>query len=188
MLYSELAVALGVHLDPFCDVLYTNLLRMGSLTKKITAQHSQTTVDTIISHVSAQPRTVLPMIWNCIQDKSVQMRQYALGHIQVYLDTHGARAKHAIESTGGVDLLEKAVKKTLGDPNPKVREDARKIFWVFEAIWPDRGAVILQALDATARKQLERACPNPNNLAALSTTETPKAKKSSVAGRPMLAI
>lgn len=154
---------------------------MGSLTKKITAQQTQAAVDTIISHVSAQPRTMLPMIWNCIQDKSVQMRQYALAHIQVYLDVHGARTKHAIESTGGVDLLEKAIKKALGDPNPKVREDARKIFWVFEAIWPDRGAVILQALDPTARKQLERACPNPNNLTALSTAETPKAKKSSVA-------
>ncbi|TFY58933.1 hypothetical protein EVJ58_g6102 [Rhodofomes roseus] len=181
LLYQELALALGADLDPSCDVLYTNLLRMGSLTKKITSQQSQTTVDMIIPHTSAQPRMVIPMLWNCVQDKSIQMRQYALGHIHVYLDVHGARAKHAIESTGGVDLLEKSVKKALGDPNPKVREDARKIFWVFEAIWPDRGAAILHALDSVARKQLEKACPNPNAVATIAAPETPKPKKSSVA-------
>ncbi|KAH9938409.1 clasp N terminal-domain-containing protein [Fomitopsis serialis] len=181
MLYSELAVALGADLDPCCEVLYLNLLRMGSLTKKITAQHSQDTADTIMAHVSAQPRFVIPTLWNCMQDKSVQMRHYALGHVQVYLDVHGARAKHAIESSGGVDHLEKTIKKGLGDPNPKVRDNARKAFWAFESIWSEKGAAILNTLDSTARKQVERACPNPHAVAALSTTETPKPKKSSVA-------
>ncbi|KZT72610.1 hypothetical protein DAEQUDRAFT_722772 [Daedalea quercina L-15889] len=181
LLYSELAIALGADLDPFCDVLLTNLLRMGSLTKKITAQQSQTTADNIITHTTAQPRMIIPLLSNCAQDKSTQMRQYALGHIQVYLDANGARAKHAIESTGGVELIDKSIRKALGDPNPKVREDGRKTFWVFEGIWSDRGAAILHTLDSTARKQVEKSCPNPNGVAALPTLETPKPKKTSIA-------
>src|SRR5215471_17482791 len=160
-LYSELAEALGPALDSFCDMLLTNLLKMAGYTKKIAAQQSQISVTTIITHCSAQPRVTLPLLWSTLQEKTVQARAFAVGHIKTYLEVHGARSKHLIETTGGQDLLEKSVKKALADANPTVRESARVCFWVFNGIWRERGLVVLDSLDNVARKQLEKVCPNP---------------------------
>lgn len=104
-----------------------------------------------------------------------------VAHFKQYIEVHGHRSKAAIESSGGLDILEKSMKKALADPNPAVRVNARVCFWVFEDVWHERGLVILESLDATARKQLEKACPNPAAAAALPPV-TPKAtKKTSVA-------
>ncbi|KAI0959785.1 hypothetical protein AcW1_004513 [Taiwanofungus camphoratus] len=180
-LYSELAIALGSALDPFSDVLLTHLIRMASLTKKITAQHSQATVTTIMLHTTAPSRLVLPLLWNTLQDKAIQTRVYVVGHVKTYLEVHCTRSKHAIESTGNLEILEKCIRKALGDPNAGVRDSARQVFWAFDGVWSDRGKAILDSLDTVARKQLEKACPNPEALASLPVTVTPKAKKSSVA-------
>ena len=181
-LYSELAIALGPALDPFCDLLYTNLLKMASLTKKITAQISQATVTTLIQNTSAQPKHTLSLLWSAVQDKSMQARQYAMGHVKTYLEVHGARATHAIEAAGGVDALEKIIKKALADPSPGVRDIGRQVFWVFQGFWAERGSAILQSLDSSSRKQLEKACPNPTALTSMpSATTPPRTKKSSVA-------
>ncbi|KAI9001213.1 clasp N terminal-domain-containing protein [Trametes punicea] len=180
-LYSELAIALGTAMDPFCELLFTNLLRMANLTKKITAQTSQATVTTLIQHTSAHPKLIIPLLWNVLQDKAIQTRQYAVGHVKTYLEVHGTRATHAIEASGGADLLEKFVKRALGDPNAGVRDNARQLFWLFQGIWSERGAAIMQSLDMTSRKQLEKACPSPERLASVPTAASPKAKKSSVA-------
>ncbi|KAI0721862.1 clasp N terminal-domain-containing protein [Cerioporus squamosus] len=181
-LYSELAIALGPALDPSLDLLYTNLLRLANLTKKIAAQTSQATVTVLIQHASAPPKLIIPLLWNTLQDKAINTRQYAIGHVKTYLEVHGVRYMHSIEATGGIDLLEKIVKKALGDANAGVRDNARQMFWIFQKIWPDRGAAILQSLDSVSRKQLEKACPNPDALATLpSAGSPPKTKKSSVA-------
>ncbi|KAF7301458.1 hypothetical protein MIND_00711100 [Mycena indigotica] len=181
-LYVELVAALGSALDPFSDLLFTNLLKMAGYTKKLTAQHSQAAVTSLIEQTSTPPRILLPLIWTCIQDKTVQTRSYAIIHLKQYLELHGQRSKHGIESSGGLDILEKSLKKTLGDANPGVKESARLCFWVFDGIWRDRGLLILGSLDASARKQLEKACPNPDVAAQVLPPTTPKpAKKSSVA-------
>ncbi|KAF9468966.1 clasp N terminal-domain-containing protein [Collybia nuda] len=181
-LYSEMALALGTSLDPFCDTLVTNLLKMAGFTKKIAAQQSQASVTTIIINSSAQPRLFLPLFWNTLQEKTVQARAFVVAHLKIYLETHGHRSRNAIETSGGLETLEKSLKKALGDPNPAVRENARVLFWVYEDVWPDRGLAILETLDPLARKQVEKICPRPELISALPPT-TPKNtnKKSSVA-------
>ncbi|KAF8845660.1 hypothetical protein BDN67DRAFT_993328 [Paxillus ammoniavirescens] len=179
-LYVELAAALGPGIDQFCEPLFTNLLRMAGFTKKITAQQSQQSLSVIIRHASAHPRTFLPLLWNTLQEKTVQSRTYAVGHIKQYIEVHGHRSRSYIESAGGLEFLEKSVKKALGDPNPSVRESARGAFWAFDGVWHDRAVVIIESLDPTARKQLENACPNPIAISDLPPT-TPSTKKSSVA-------
>ena len=111
----------------------------------------------------------------------MQARAFAVGHVKTFVDCHGLRSKNSIDSTGGVDLLEKCVRKGLADPNPGVREKARISFWSFESIWKDRGRAILEGLDATARKQLQNACPVPLEEVDLPLPSTPASKKSSVA-------
>ena len=164
-----------------CDTLYHNLLNMASLTKKIIAQQSQATVTALLSHASAQPRLVVPILWNILQDKAPQARTFAMGHVKTFLQVHGISSRHTIESSGSVDTLEKCVKKGLSDPNPSVREAARKAFWAFEGSWRDRARIILDASDATSRKQLEKVCPNPAVLSTFAAPTTPMVKKSSVA-------
>ncbi|KAF8592524.1 hypothetical protein K439DRAFT_1400409 [Ramaria rubella] len=180
-LYNDLAVSLGSRLDPFVETLLTRLLRMAGFTKKIIATHSQDVVDSILINTSCHPRQSLPLLWACTQEKTVQARAFAVGHVKTFVDCHGLRSKHVIDSTGGVDLLEKCVRKGLADPNPGVREKARGSFWSFEGIWKDRGLTILESLDASARKQLQNACPVPLEHLAVSKPSTPANKKSSVA-------
>ena len=154
---------------------------MANLTKKIIAQQSQATITLIISNTSAQPRVLLPLLWNMTQDKAVQVRQYGINHMKTFLEVNGARAKHLIESGGGLDHIDKSIKKSLSDPNPGVKEVARQVFWLYHAVWKDKARVIMAALDATSRKQLERACPDPSALGDSQVPATPQVKKSSVA-------
>ncbi|KAH9077438.1 clasp N terminal-domain-containing protein [Lactarius deliciosus] len=179
-LYNELAVTLGTALDPYVDVLFSNLLRMAGFTKKIVAQTTQSTVGIIITNTSPQPRTVFPIFWSGLQDKTPQGRAYAIEHVKTYLDVHGPRAKNAVEASGVFDTLERCIRKALSDPNAGVRQNARATFWTFEGLWKERGRVILEAQEGTNRKQLERACPNQQGLPDVQPT-TPTAKKSSVA-------
>ncbi|KAG9219191.1 hypothetical protein CCMSSC00406_0001601 [Pleurotus cornucopiae] len=179
LLYSELAAALEHVLDPFCELLLTNLLKMSSVTKKLTAQQSQASVTTILTKTSAQPRLVLPLLWNTLQEKNVQARGYAIEHFKTYLEVHAQRAKVAIEASGSADILEKAMKKGLVDQNPAVRDKARLCFWQFYEVWKDRGVIILDKLDMTARKQLEKVCPVPDAVQLITPVTT--VKKSSVA-------
>jgi CLIP-associating protein 1/2 len=87
------------------------------------------------------------------------------------------------DSAGSLEILEKSLKGALTDPNPSVRETARGAFWAIEGVWHDRATMILESLDLTARKQLEKTCPNPEAIASLplTTPTTPSVKKSSVA-------
>ncbi|KAF8520121.1 clasp N terminal-domain-containing protein [Gautieria morchelliformis] len=180
-LYSDLAVSLASGLDPFAETLLIPLLRMAGFTKKIIASQTQDVVDAILIHTSCPPRQTLPLLWASVQDKTVQARAFAAGHVKTYLHCHGMRSKHSIESTGGIDMLDKCVRRGLADPNPGVREKARASFWSFEAIWKERGLSILESLDAAARKQLQNVCPVPLEELGLPKHSTPANKKTSVA-------
>ncbi|KAL0949584.1 hypothetical protein HGRIS_009633 [Hohenbuehelia grisea] len=179
-LYCELATELEAGIDPFTELMLTNLLRMASFTKRITAQQSQISVEAIIRKGSSQPRIILPLLWNTVQDKNAQARTFGIGHVQTYLEVHAQRARNAIEASGGLEILEKALKKSIVDPNPGVKEKARKCFWPFDEVWHDRALGILEKLDSMARRQVEKACPNPGAIPALPPS-TPSVKKSSVA-------
>ncbi|KZO89873.1 ARM repeat-containing protein [Calocera viscosa TUFC12733] len=163
-LYATLAATLRQSFDPFLDVVFLPLLRMSSLTKKIVAQLSQATLTTVIENTSPHARLMLPYLFDAIGEKNVQTRQYALTHVRTWLSVHGrSPIEHFV---GGVDGLEKAVRRGLGDQNPMVRDEGRKLFWTFEKLWPDRARPIMDSLDATARRGLERA--NPRNAAPVS--------------------
>jgi len=152
---------------------------MAGFTKKIVAQTSQATVDIIFTNTSPQPRIIIPLFWIGLQEKPPQARSSVIEHVKTYLDLHGPRAKTAVEAVGLFDTLEKCVKKSLADANAGVRQNARATFWSFEALWKERARAILESQEGTNRKQLEKACPNLQDLPEVQPT-TP-AKKSSVA-------
>jgi CLIP-associating protein 1/2 len=180
-LYTELVVALGGAFDHFVETTLIELLKMAAYTKKIVASQTQAVLKDILINTSPQPRIVIPLLWRGVQDKNVQARQYTIVHVKTYLDVNGARAKLAIETTGGQDLIDKSIRKALGDPNPGVREGGRSAFWAYNAIWKEKAEIIYGTLDTTGRKQLDKAAPDTAVVASTSTALKEPPKKSSVA-------
>jgi CLIP-associating protein 1/2 len=130
---QEIARTAGPGLDPMVEILLQNLIKLCGGTKKIASQAGDTTVDVIISKVSYNIR-IMQHIWLACQDKNVQPRTYAAGWLKTLLKKESHHKNH-VEHTGGLELIEKCIKKGLADANPGVREKMRGTYWAFAQIW-----------------------------------------------------
>ncbi|ATY60289.1 HEAT repeat containing [Cordyceps militaris] len=160
-LIEDIALTLGPAMEPMVELLMQALLKMTAATKKITSQMTGSTIDTIISRISYTPR-IMQHIWSACQDKNIQPRLYTSGWLKTLIKKTSGN-KHHIEHTGGVDLIEKCLKKGLADANPGVREKMRSTYWMFWSVWPARADAIMEDLDATAQKLLNKDPSNPNS-------------------------
>lgn len=133
---QEIARTAGSGLDPMVEILLQNLIKLCGGTKKIASQAGDMTVDVIISKVSYNIR-IMQHIWLACQDKNVQPRTYAAGWLKTLLKKESHHKNH-VEHTGGLELIEKCIKKGLADANPGVRERMRGTYWAFAQIWPMR--------------------------------------------------
>jgi CLIP-associating protein 1/2 len=136
-LVQELARAVGPGLDPMVEILLQSLIKLSAGTKKIAAHNGFQSVQAVLAHVSYSLRLV-QHIWNAVQDKNVQPRSYASAWLEVLLQKH-CQHRNQLEHGGGMELIEKVIRKGLSDPNPGVRAGMRKTFWTFSAAFPDRG-------------------------------------------------
>lgn len=159
-LVQEIARTYGPAMDPMVELLMQTFIKLAAATKKISSQQANTTVDTIIGKVTYTAR-IMQHVWGACQDKNVQPRTYATGWLKTIL-VKESRHKHHIEHSGGLDLVEKCIKKGLADANPGVREKMRATYWTFAGIWPARAEAILNGLDPTAQKLLQNDANNPN--------------------------
>lgn len=135
-LVKDLAIVMGPGLDPMLEIILSNFVKLCAGTKKITSQLGNLVVAVIMAHVSYHPKLLAHINIAC-NDKNVSPRTYATGWIAVLLESH-LNQKGYIEHTGGVEALEKCIKRGLTDANPGVRENMRATFWKFVAIWPQR--------------------------------------------------
>jgi CLIP-associating protein 1/2 len=138
-LVQDIANTYGSAMDPLVELLMQTFVKLSAATKKISSQLANSTIDTMISKVSYNTR-IMNHIWGACQDKNVQPRTYATGWLKTLLNKE-AHHKNHIEHTGGLDLIEKCIKKGLNDANPGVRERMRSTYWVFAGIWPARAEV-----------------------------------------------
>ncbi|KAK5998687.1 Protein stu-1 [Cladobotryum mycophilum] len=159
-LVQEMAMTFGPGMDPLVELLMQTLLKLSAGTKKISSQMANSSVDAILSKVTYTPR-LMQHIWGIYQDKNVQPRLYASGWLKTILKKE-SHHKHHLEHTGGVDLMEKCIKRGLADANPGVRETTRSTYWTFWAVWPTRADAIMADLDSTAQKLLNKDPSNPN--------------------------
>jgi CLIP-associating protein 1/2 len=136
LLTQEIARTCGPGIDHMVEILLQNLIKLCAGMKKISAQNGNATVDVIIGNVSYTAR-ILQHLWFACQDKNVQPRLYATGWLKTLINKH-ARHRGSIEHSGGLELLEKCIKKGLSDANPSVREGMRGTFWTFYGVWPER--------------------------------------------------
>ena len=135
-LVKDLAIVMGPGLDPMVEILLSSLVKLCAGTKKITSQLGQVVVAVVMANVSYHPK-LLAHIFIACNDKNVSPRSYAAGWIAVVLESH-VDQKGYIEHTGGLDVIEKCIKRGLADANPGVRESMRQTYWKFVAIWPHR--------------------------------------------------
>ncbi|OHE94680.1 hypothetical protein CORC01_09989 [Colletotrichum orchidophilum] len=171
-LVQDIAITFGPGMDPLVELLMQTFIKLAAATKKIASQQANTTVDIIIGKVTYSSR-IMQHIWGACQDKNVQPRTYATGWLKTIL-TKEAHHKSHIEHGGGLELVEKCIKKGLNDPNPGVRERMRATFWVFANIWPPRADMLKDTLEPTAQKLLDKDPNNPN--APKRETETTRAR------------
>ncbi|KAI9879294.1 MAG: suppressor of tub2 mutation [Pleopsidium flavum] len=174
-LVQEIAKAAGSGLDPMVEILLQNLIKLCGGTKKISAQNGNVTVDAILANVTYNVR-LMQHVWIACQDKNVQPRTYATVWLRTLITNH-AHHKSTLEHAGGLDLIEKCVKKGLGDANPGVKESMRGTYWAFARLWPEKSEAIMSALDATQQGLLEKHPGNPNPSKSTNTS-------AAVAGRP----
>lgn len=137
LLIQDLAKTCGPRIDPMIEIIMQNLIKLCAGMKKISTQSGNTTVDTVIGHVTFTPR-ILQHITSAAQDRNAQLRLYAAGWIKTIIHRQ-ARHKSTMEHGGGLDLLDKSIRKCLSDANPSVRETIRGTFWVFYGVWPRKG-------------------------------------------------
>jgi CLIP-associating protein 1/2 len=135
-LVQDLANTFGPGIDPMVELLLQTFIKLAAGTKKIISQLCDTTVDTIIGRTTYNSR-VMTHIWGACQDKNVQPRTYATGWLKTVIKKEAHHKSH-VEHTGGLDMMEKSIKKGLNDPNPGVREKMRSTYWAFAEVWPAR--------------------------------------------------
>ncbi|KAI1214115.1 ARM repeat-containing protein [Annulohypoxylon truncatum] len=174
-LIQDLANTFGPGIDPMVEIIMQTFIKLCAATKKITSQLANATVDTVIGRVTYNAR-IMQHIWSACQDKNVQPRTYATGWVKTLLKKESHHKSH-LEHGGSLDMIEKCIKKGLNDANPGVREKMRSTYWAFAAIWPARAEVIMDGLEATAQKLLQKDPNNPNSP-----------KKSEPASRPGLGL
>ncbi|KAK1759267.1 clasp N terminal-domain-containing protein [Echria macrotheca] len=170
-LVQEAARTYGPGMDPMVELLMQTFIKLAAATKKIASQQANVTVDTIIGRVTYNSRIMQHVAMAC-QDKNVQPRLYATGWLKTLLNKEAHHKSH-VEHSGGLEVIEKCIKKGLADPNPGVREKMRATFWMFAGIWPARAEAIMSGLDSTAQKLLEKDPNNPNSPKKAEATIRP---------------
>lgn len=166
-LVQELTRTLGPALDPHVEMILQSFIKMSAATKHIAAENGRVTCDAIFQHCSYHAR-MMQHIWNAAQDKNAQTRQCAVEWLRTVLKRQASYKQH-FESSGGLELAEKCIKKGLDDANPKVKEGMRATYWTFAKTWPDKANAIMSQLDPKSKTALERDSNNPH--ASLHTSQ-----------------
>ncbi|KAI1754092.1 clasp N terminal-domain-containing protein [Xylaria castorea] len=160
-LVQDLAITFGTAIDPMVELLMQTFIKICAATKKISSQLANTVVDTLLNRTTYTAR-IMQHIWAACQDKNVQPRVYTSGWLKTLLKKEAHHKSH-LEHGGGVDLIEKCIKKGLNDPNPGVREKMRSTYWAYAGIWPTRAETIMNNLDSKAQQLLQKDPSNPNS-------------------------
>ena len=157
---QELMKTLGSAMDSHTEILLQSFVKMSSATKHIASENGRQTADVVFQHCTYNSR-VMQHIWNAYQDKNASTRQCATEWIQTVLKRQAGYKSH-FESSGGLELAEKCIKRGLDDANPKVKERTRAVYWTFAKVWPEKANAIMDKLDPKARSLLEKDSNNPN--------------------------
>ncbi|KAF2127645.1 protein STU1 [Dothidotthia symphoricarpi CBS 119687] len=182
-LVQELAKTLGPAIDPWVEILLQSFVKMCAATKNIAAQNGNITVDAIISNASYNSR-LLQHVAFAAQDKNVQPRSHSATWIKTLIRKH----KGQIDHSGGLETLDKIIKKGVTDANPKVREAYRSTYWTFALVWPQRAEIMFETFEKREKTALEKDPNNPDTSLASSQSSAATFSKSVGAGAARTAL
>jgi hypothetical protein len=154
-LVSDLAQYLGTALDSMLEVLLQNLLKACSSSKKLISNAAMNAFNELLKNTSYHIRT-LNTIQFAVNDKNAQVRAFASTFVKTLLETHGHQRYDVITRSGGVDIIEKCLRKGVTDANQSARETSRESFRIFWELWQDRAQQMLNAMDPSTKKQMIR--------------------------------
>ncbi|KAJ3410035.1 hypothetical protein CcCBS67573_g00293 [Chytriomyces confervae] len=142
-------------LDPLIDLMLKNLLKLAGNAKKLVASAGASAIFALISQCTFHVRT-LQTLANLVGDKNASVRSYCVAYIKAVVEPMLAddHARSVLEKTGGLDIVEKCLKKSLSDATSAVREISRLVFDMLRAYWPARCDSLLNALDASTKKAI----------------------------------
>jgi CLIP-associating protein 1/2 len=173
---QELYRTFGIAMDPMTEIFIQNFIKMSAATKQIASKNADFTMEAILSNCTYNHR-LMHHIWLSFQEKNMQTRSLSPGWLKVLLKRNASHKSH-VEHSGGIEVIEKCLKKGLEDANPKVRENTRATYWVFAQIWPDHGAKFMANLDDKMRTALEKDSNNPNKGPLASSVSSIASSKS----------
>ncbi|TPX62587.1 hypothetical protein PhCBS80983_g00372 [Powellomyces hirtus] len=155
---DDIATLLGSQMDPLADVFISNLLKLTGQAKKVVSTASVDAIQQILRQASFQLR-FLQYFLAGLSDKNAIARSAAAVFVKAVLEemTNDDDKTAVLERSGGVEILDKALKKGLQDANGAVRQTCRDAFGIFQACWPQRGDILFDTLDAATRKAITRA-------------------------------
>ncbi|KAI8050252.1 clasp N terminal-domain-containing protein [Syncephalis plumigaleata] len=154
-LITDLTQQLTTTLDPKAELLLQNLIKACAATKKLISQSAAATTHELIRNTSYHVRN-LNAIHLAVVDKNGQLRAFAAGFIKTVLEAHGHNRYDAIVRSGGVEIIDKSIRRGVADANPSTREVSREAFQLYWELWQDRAQAILNSVDASNKKQLIR--------------------------------
>ncbi|ORX86504.1 ARM repeat-containing protein [Anaeromyces robustus] len=183
----EIAENYKNQMDPIGEAVITNLLDLTSQTKKLIVSSSTQAIYIILKNISYNPK-FLHIFMNSLSDKNANTRSSAILFIGEILEdmVKNENSKTFLVRTGGLDIIEKSMKKGLQDANPSVRETSRSIYGILNEHWKDRASALLNTLDITTRKALLRSLSS--SVGTGSNTSSPKlSRRTKLTGSPALA-
>ncbi|KAI9257161.1 clasp N terminal-domain-containing protein [Phascolomyces articulosus] len=181
-LVEDIGVQLGYDLDPFTtDLLFLRLFRCASTTKKIIAIHAKDACNSYLSNIPYRFR-IVQHITEVMGEKNIQLRHYATLYLKTILETHTREGNsgNMIEKSGGLDLVEKAMKKGLSDASPMVREAWRQVFSILQIHWPERTSRLMQSLDTNVQKSLDKISVTKTTTSTKPIMKRPSSYRSSL--------
>ncbi|KAI9477964.1 MAG: clasp N terminal-domain-containing protein [Benjaminiella poitrasii] len=158
-LVQDIGKAAGVGLDLFTiEIIMLNLLKVSSNTKKMISSKVKETANSFVSCVSFSVRVFL-MICKAINEKNMQIRDFAASLVKTMLTTNGPKesARLNIDKQEMHQQIDHFFKKGLSDASPLVRDICRQTYTVYCTYWPIQGAKLLKTLDANLQRQLKTA-------------------------------
>ncbi|TPX30268.1 hypothetical protein SmJEL517_g06137 [Synchytrium microbalum] len=155
---SDLATYLGPLIDHIAEPLVIALIKNTAAAKKLVATAACQSLNTVLKNTSYSFRN-LSHVMAALSDKNAAVRGYAAISAKLLIEECMKTELHrsSFERSGGLDFVEKALKKGLGDASAPVREASRDILLMLLQVWPDRIDSLIDTLDPATKKAVARS-------------------------------
>ncbi|OUM67330.1 hypothetical protein PIROE2DRAFT_5301 [Piromyces sp. E2] len=169
----EMAENYQSQMDPVAEAVVTNLLDLTSQTKKLIATSATQAIYIVLRNISFNQK-ILNLLANGLSDKNANTRSSAALALGVMFEEmcKNDSTKSFFVRCGGLDIIEKCIKKGLQDANPSVRETTRSIYALLNEHWKDRTTALMNTLDITTRKALMRTMSS--STVSIASVSSPK--------------